>query len=65
MRIMPRIITAGNADVDFCAYRYLRHQSEKTFLYPLVSRYYPAFTEYLAREGKVLPDYVQREFEPN
>ncbi len=60
---MPQITTAGNADVGFCAYRYQRHQAEKTLLYQLVSNYYPAFTEYLAREGKVLPDYVQREFE--
>jgi hypothetical protein len=44
-------------------YAYQRHQPEKALLYQLVSSYYPAFTEYLAREGKVLPDYVQREFE--
>ena len=42
-----------------------RHQPEKALLYQLVSSYasYPAVTESLAREGKVLPDYVQREFE--
>jgi hypothetical protein len=44
-------------------YAYQRHQPEKALLYQLVSSYYPAFREYLAREGKVLPDYVQREFE--
>ncbi len=60
---MPQITTSGNADVGFYAYRYQHHQAEKTLLYQLVSNYYPAFTEYLAREGKVLPDYVQREFE--
>jgi len=60
---MPPITTAGNADVGFGFYRYQCHQPEKTLLYQLVSSYYPAFTEYLAREGKVLPNYVQREFE--
>ena len=60
---MSPITTAGNADVGFGFYRYQCHQPEKTLLYQLVSSYYPAFTEYLAREGKVLPNYVQREFE--
>ncbi len=59
---MPPITTAGNADVGFGFYWYQCHQPEKTLLYQLVSGYYPAFTEYLAREGKVLPIYVQREF---
>ena len=63
MRIMSPITMAGNAYVGFGCYRYQRHQPEKTLLCQLVSIYYPAFTEYLAREGKLLPDYVQREFE--
>jgi hypothetical protein len=29
----------------------------------LVSKYYPAFRQQLAEEGRVLPGYVQREFE--
>jgi len=47
----------------FASYRYQRHQPEKTLLYQPVSSYYSAFTKYLAREGKLLPNYVQREFE--
>ena len=60
---MPPITTAGNADVGFGFYRYQCHQPEKTLLYQLVPSYYPVFTEYLVREGKVLPNYVRREFE--
>jgi hypothetical protein len=60
---MSPITTAGNADVGFASYRYQRHQPEKTLLYQLVSSYYSVFTKYLAREGKLLPNYVQREFE--
>ena len=60
---MSQIVMAGNADVGFGSYRYQRHQPEKTLLYQLISSYYPASTEFLAREGKVLPDYVRREFE--
>jgi len=60
---MSQVTTAGNADAGFGSYRYQRHQPAKTLFYQLVSSYYPAFTEYLAREGKVLPGYVRREFE--
>ncbi len=60
---MPQIATAGNANVGFGSYRYQRHKAEKTLQYQILSSYYPTFTGYLAREGKVLPDYVQREFE--
>ncbi len=44
------------------AARYQRHQPEKTLLYRIVELYYPAFLAQLDAEGRVLPDYVQREF---
>ncbi len=44
------------------AFLYQRHWPEKTLLYQLVSKYYPAFRQQLAEEGRVLPGYVQREF---
>jgi hypothetical protein len=36
---------------------------EKTLLYQLVSKHYPVFRQQLAEEGRILPGYVQREFE--
>ncbi len=45
------------------AFLYQRHRPEKTLLYQLVSKYYPAFRQQLAEEGRILPGYVQREFE--
>jgi len=44
------------------AARYHRHQPETTLLYRIVEQHYPAFLAYLDAEGRVLPDYVQREF---
>ena len=41
---------------------YHRHQPEQTLLYQLVEKYYPAFLEHQAAEGRLLPDYVQQEF---
>jgi ribosomal protein S27E len=41
---------------------YQRHQPEQTLLYQLVEKYYPAFLEHQAAEGRTLPDYVQQEF---
>ncbi len=41
----------------------MRHQPEKTLLYQLVLKHYPDFRRQLAEEGRILPDYVQREFE--
>ena len=40
-----------------------RHRPEKTLLYQLVSKHYPVFRQQLAEEGRILPGYVQREFE--
>ena len=39
------------------------HRPEKTLLYQLVSKHYPDFRRQFVDEGRVLPDYVQREFE--
>jgi len=54
---------AGSRDKEAGAYRYQRHQPENTLLYRIVDRYYPEFTAYLAEQGAILPQYVQREFE--
>ena len=42
---------------------YARHRPEETRLYRLVEQHYPAFVASLAEQGKVLPAYVEREFE--
>jgi hypothetical protein len=44
--------------------RFERRLSPKeTLLCQLVSKHYPVFRQKLTEEGRVLPDYVQREFE--
>jgi hypothetical protein len=60
---MSTVVTARIARADSGAFRYQRHQPEKTLLYQLVLKHYPDFRRQLAEEGRVLPDYVQREFE--
>jgi hypothetical protein len=52
-------------EASLCAgsVRYERHRPERTLLYQLVEEYYPAFETQWAVEGRVLPDYVRREFE--
>ena len=58
--------TVGTARIDRAgssAFLYQRHRPEKTLLYQLVSKHYPVFRQQLAEEGKILPGYVQREFE--
>jgi hypothetical protein len=45
------------------AFLYQRHRPEKTLLYQLVSKHYPVFRQQLAEKGRILPGYVQREFE--
>ena len=60
---MSTVGTARNACAVSGAFLYQRHRPEKTLLYQLVSKYYPAFRQQLAEEGRVLPGYVQREFE--
>jgi len=62
MRITPHA-AARTATRESDAGRYQRHRPEKTFLYQIVEAYYLAFTAHLAEQGRVLPTYVQREFE--
>ncbi len=42
---------------------YARHRPESTLLYQLVEQHYPAFRDLRAEAGRVLPDYVQKEFD--
>jgi len=60
---MSTVVTARSARADPGAFRYQRHRPEKTLLYQLVLKHYLDFRQQLAEEGRVLPDYVQREFE--
>ena len=60
---MSTVVTARIARADSGAFRYQRHRPEKTLLYQLVLKHYPDFRRQLAGEGRILPDYVQREFE--
>jgi len=60
---MSTIGTARNACEASGAFLYQRHRPEKTLLYQLVLKHYPVFRQQLAEEGKILPGYVQLEFE--
>ena len=60
---MSTVVTARIARADSGAFRYQRHQPEKTLLYQLLLKHYPDFRRQLAEEDRILPDYVQREFE--
>ncbi len=60
---MPTVVRARNACAGSGTFLYQRHRPEKTLLYQLVSQHYPAFRQQLAEQGRILPDYVQREFE--
>jgi ribosomal protein S27E len=60
---MSTVVAARNASADPGAVHYQRHRPEKTLLYQLVSKHYPVFRQKLAEEGRMLPGYVQREFE--
>ena len=60
---MSTVITARNAIADPGAFLYQRHRPEKSLLYQLVSKHYPVFRQQMAEEGRILPGYVQREFE--
>jgi len=42
---------------------YKYHRPETTLLYQLVERYYSVFNANLAKQGKYLPKYVEREFD--
>ena len=43
--------------------RFRRHRLEQTLLYRLIEQCYPDFEMQWASEGRVLPDYVRREFD--
>jgi hypothetical protein len=43
--------------------RYQRHRPEQTLLYRIIEQHYPPFVTHMAGQGRLLPDYVQREFE--
>jgi len=60
---MSTIGKARNACEASGAFLYQRHRPEKTLLYQLESKHYPVFRQQLAEEGRMLPGYVQREFE--
>jgi hypothetical protein len=44
-------------------FKYERYQPENTLLYKIVNEYYPSFIDHLENQGRVLPTYVQKEFE--
>jgi hypothetical protein len=44
-------------------FKYERHQSEGTLLYKIIEENYPLFLSHLAEQGRVLPSYIQQEFE--
>ena len=60
---MLQLPAGREASQDGGSVEYERHRPERTLLYQLVEEYYPAFEAQWAAEGKVLPDYVRREFE--
>jgi len=60
---MSSTLAAGTAERDRGPDRYQRHRPEQTLLYRIVDEYYPQFVDLMARQGRPLPDYVQREFE--
>ena len=60
---MSTALAAGIAAPAAESGRYVRHRPETTLLYRIVQRHYPLFVAQLAREGRPLPDHVQREFE--
>ena len=43
--------------------RFRRHRPEQTLLYRLIEQYYPEFKIQWASEGRLLPNYVRREFD--
>jgi len=44
-------------------FKYDRRQPENTLLYKIIEEHYPAFVTHLSEHGRVLPNYVSREFE--
>ena len=60
---MSTVVAARNACAAPTAVHYQRHRPEKTLFYQLVSKHYPVFRQKWLDEGRILPGYVQREFE--
>ena len=46
-----------------CHQAYERHRPERILLYQLIEEHYPVFETQWAAQGRVLADYVRREFE--
>jgi hypothetical protein len=44
-------------------FKYHRHEPKNTLLYKIIEEHYPAFVSHLAKAGRVLPAYIDREFE--
>lgn len=42
---------------------YVRHRPERSLLYQIVEKYYPAFKAHLLAQGTDLPGFVEQEFE--
>jgi len=60
---MLQLLAGKDASKSDGAVRFKRHRPEQTLLYRLVEQYYPDFVLQWAAEGRVLPDYVRREFD--
>lgn len=58
---MRRSVILSN--VKQSPFKYERHQPEGTLLYKIIEEHYPLFVSHLAEQGRVLPTYVQQEFE--
>jgi hypothetical protein len=59
---MPIFVTAKNASADPMLFTISAIGPRKRSSIQLVSKHYPVFKQQLAREGRALPDYAQREF---
>jgi hypothetical protein len=55
---MSTVGTARNACAGYGVFLYQRHQPEKTLLYQLVSKYYPAFRQHPAFLSQLLPGFI-------
>jgi len=59
---MPALLANRECSIADGA-RYERHRPEQTLLYQVVEQHYPMFLDELERQGRTLPNYVQREFD--
>ncbi len=60
---MLQLLAGTGAGESEGSVRFKRHRPEQTLLYRLIEQYYPDFEMQWASEGRVLPDYVRREFD--